>query len=243
MKVIFDNGLVLKSILDSLSRLVDEAAIGINEKGILIKAMDPAHIALLTVEIPREVFTTYEVEEPFTFGFNTHYVNRLLRGISKGDKVAIASAEFGDVRIDVIGMINRKYVIKNLEVTVPDIPEIRLEFDAKISLNSEELKKGVERVSSISPGVTFYADESEFKLMGTGESEVVVEIPKEAEAVKLYEVSKEVVSKYSADYLNDVLNMSRISEYVDVNFSSQKPLMLDFEAEGGKVKYLLAPQQ
>ncbi|MEM0016378.1 MAG: DNA polymerase sliding clamp, partial [Saccharolobus sp.] len=57
------------------------------------------------------------------------------------------------------------------------------------------------------------------------------------------EYSQKSNSSYSAEYLDDILSLTKLSDLVKLSFSSQKPLQLEFNMEGGgKVNYLLAPK-
>ncbi|MBX8638081.1 MAG: DNA polymerase sliding clamp, partial [Thermoplasmata archaeon] len=54
---------VLKQIVEVVSTLVDEAKFNIDADGISLKAVDPAHVAMVELTLTKEAFEGYEGEE------------------------------------------------------------------------------------------------------------------------------------------------------------------------------------
>ncbi|MEM1859569.1 MAG: DNA polymerase sliding clamp, partial [Metallosphaera sp.] len=86
------------------------------------------------------------------------------------------------------------------------------------------------------------ATEMEIKLRSKESTEIEVEFSKEMGGLQEIEVKKPSVSSYPSDYLEDVLVLTRLSGFLNLLFSEQKPLQLEFNMDnGGSVVYLLAP--
>ena len=54
---------VLKEIIDVVSTLVDEARFDIDKKGINLKAVDPAHVAMVSMEIKKKAFEEFKADD------------------------------------------------------------------------------------------------------------------------------------------------------------------------------------
>lgn len=51
-----------KKVVDTISTLLDEICFEVDEEGIKASAMDPSHVALVSLEIPRLAFEEYEAD-------------------------------------------------------------------------------------------------------------------------------------------------------------------------------------
>ena len=55
---------LLKHSIDAISNMVDEVGINVTAEGMTLKAMVPAHVALVDYELKKEAFDEYEAGEP-----------------------------------------------------------------------------------------------------------------------------------------------------------------------------------
>ena len=55
---------LLKSSIDAISNMIDEAGITVSGEGMRLRAMDPAHVALVDFELSKEACESLEVKEP-----------------------------------------------------------------------------------------------------------------------------------------------------------------------------------
>ena len=54
---------VLKEVVDVVSTLVDEAKFSINKKGISIKVVDPAHVAMIDLSLSKGGFEEFKADD------------------------------------------------------------------------------------------------------------------------------------------------------------------------------------
>nr|7RPO_C Chain C, DNA polymerase sliding clamp 3 [Saccharolobus solfataricus]7RPW_C Chain C, DNA polymerase sliding clamp 3 [Saccharolobus solfataricus]7RPX_C Chain C, DNA polymerase sliding clamp 3 [Saccharolobus solfataricus] len=243
MKVVYDDVRVLKDIIQALARLVDEAVLKFKQDSVELVALDRAHISLISVNLPREMFKEYDVNDEFKFGFNTQYLMKILKVAKRKEAIEIASESPDSVIINIIGSTNREFNVRNLEVSEQEIPEINLQFDISATISSDGFKSAISEVSTVTDNVVVEGHEDRILIKAEGESEVEVEFSKDTGGLQDLEFSKESKNSYSAEYLDDVLSLTKLSDYVKISFGNQKPLQLFFNMEGGgKVTYLLAPK-
>lgn len=243
MRIVYDDVRDLKAIIQALLKLVDEALFNIKPEGVQLLAIDKAHISLIKIELPREMFKEYDVPEEFKFGFNTQYISKLLKAAKRKEEIVIESDSPETVKLTLSGALNRVFNVNNLDVLPPEVPEINLEFDIRASVNSNGFKNAVEQISEVSDTLLISANEEKIVTKSDGENKVEVEFSKETGSIAEMEFNKESSSSYDIEYLNDILSLTKLSDYVKVAFAEQKPLELEFNMEGGgKVTYLLAPK-
>ncbi|AOL15989.1 proliferating cell nuclear antigen (pcna) [Sulfolobus sp. A20] len=243
MRVVYGDVRDFKTIVTALAKLVDEAALKFKQDGVELVALDRAHISLITITLPKDMFKEYDVSEDFRFGFNTQYLLKVLKVAKRKEAVEIFSDSPDLVKISIIGSTNREFYIRNLEIAEQQIPDINLQFDISSTISSKGFKSAIEEVSAITDTVIIEGHEDSIVVKAEGENKVEVEFTRDTGGLQDIEFSNEATGSYSAEYLNDILELTKLSDFMRLSFSSQKPLQLSFNMEGGgKVNYLLAPK-
>ncbi len=232
------------NILDALSKLVDEVNMTITNEGVKAVALDPAHVALVTIELPPESFIEYEVEgDKVELGFNVANTSKIIKRGKKGDKLDIEVDE-DRVTWSIIGATIKRYKVLNLEVPVPEIPETSLEFKIRVSMIVDPFKNALRDAEAVGDTVVLEApDEDTFIIRGEGVAVAEAKIKRDTPAVVEFEVKEPGRSAYSIDYLKHVLSLTKVADTITIEFSQDMPLRLQFQLPaGGKVTYLLAPK-
>ncbi len=243
MKVSYDDVRYFKAIIEALSRLVDEASFKIKPDGMELEAIDRAHISLIKINLPKDEFKEYDVQEDMNFGFNTQYLLKVLSTSKKKEELEIESQDVSTILIRINGQYPSVFELRNMEVSPPELPELKIEFDVKATLKSDALRKAISEIATVSDVLDIVADENGIKVKSKGEAEAEIELSKDSGSIQDIEISKSVESSYSTDYLNDILVLTKLSGNTKMSFAEQKPLQLEFNTEsGGSVIYLLAPQ-
>lgn len=232
------------NMLDSISKIVDEVTMIITNEGVRAVALDPAHVALITIELPPESFIEYEVEdEEVRLGFNVANTAKLIKRGKKGDKLDI---EVDDERVtwSIVGATIKRYRVLNLDVPVPEIPEAQLEFKIRIAMIVDPFKNALKDAEAVGDTVELEAlDESTFVIRGVGAATAEAKIRSDSPAVVEFSVDEPGKSAYSIDYLKHVVSLTKVADTISIEFSQDMPLRLQFQLPaGGKVTYLLAPK-
>lgn len=236
----------LKTLVDSLAKILDEASFRITVDGVKVVGMDPARVALIQVEIPYESFLELEVaegRESVEAGFNMATLKDMLKRGKKGDVVEFRVTD-DKVLVVVEGKVFKRYLVPNIEV-VAEAPEgVSLEHSVEAVVLGDVLKRALKDAEIVSDVVEFEADEDRLAIRGRGEGKSRAEavLTRESTALIDLQVREPAASSYDIQYLKNVVGLTGIAEAVEVKFSSEKPLELVFRSpEGSRVRYLLAP--
>ncbi len=232
------------NMLDALAKIVDEVSMHITPEGVRAIAVDPAHVALIQLELPTDTFIEYEVEGgDVKLGFNVANVAKLVKRGKKGEKLEI-EVEEDRVAWTIVGAAIRRYRMLNLEVPEPEIPEAELEFNTRVALIVDPFKNALKDAEAVGDTVELEApDETTLIVRGVGTTVAETKIRSDTPAVVEFEVKEPSKSSYSIDYLKHVLSLTKVADTVVLEFSSNMPLRLQFRLPaGGKVTYLLAPK-
>lgn len=232
---------VLKSVIDATSPLVDEAKFVLDDDGVSIKAVDPAHVAMVDLRLKKGAFDEFDAEEG-ELGLDLAKLKEVLKLASAGDDIEVAHDEDAHQLVLTIGNLVRKMsLVDTAGMSEPKEPN--LELPAKVVVSSEELGRGVKASLAVSDHVALIANDDGFQLLAEGEMDTVdLKIPKSS--LKELDCTERAKSLFSLDYLDNMLTAAKASEFVTLNMGTDYPVKMTFQiAEGqGDVQYLLAPR-
>jgi len=234
-----------KELIVALSKILDEAKLSLTRTGLRIVGMDPAKVAYIEVHMPREAFLEYEIEEDrevVEAGFNLGVLEDILEG-RKGNPVEMVIAQ-DRVLVSVEGAVIRRFLLPNLEIAVEELGEVELEHDVEAVVISDVLKKAISDIKAVSDIVEIEADENQIVLRSTGEAgpKVTLRLTRESSALIDLEARNPSRAKYDVSYLENTLDLCKVAESVELMFSTDKPLELNFKSpDGSTVRYILAP--
>ncbi|MVT13891.1 MAG: DNA polymerase sliding clamp [Euryarchaeota archaeon] len=227
----------MKEIVEILKALVDETKIELDEEGMKIKAIDPGHVAMATVELSREGFVEYEVNEKNVIGIDLNKIIDFLKNINE------------DIEIIVDGnkaTLNAGYLSKTMALLDPGnitVPMIKnLELPNKVVLETKELRAGIRAGENVTDNMMIQLSPEGLRLIAKGEEDKTeLFLPKEI--LKELECKSEAKSTYPMDYLLAITKPIS-SENITVNLDTDRPMKIEFDiCDGkGKVNYLLAPR-
>jgi len=231
----------LKNVFSILTPITGEIKLVANADGWKVRAVDPAHVAMVDMELSQKAFDQYSVE-PMELGLN---VERLLDHI----KTAKADEEV-HMKLD---QDNRMIVsMSNLTLKIPLVdssgfsdPKVpNLSLPVAIKLNSAELQKGLKASQSISDYLTFNCQEDKLVMTSTEDlSSMTLELRKDEEFVQ-ENFEGPAKSSFSLDYFSQLMKGVGSNRDIVLHLGNSYPLKLEFEfSEGnGHVRYLLAPR-
>jgi proliferating cell nuclear antigen len=239
----FPDAKVLRAMIESLGKILEEARFTISPEGVRVVGMDPGKMALIEVVMPHEAFLEYEVSEEVEMGLHLESLVSMLKRGRKNDTVLfLVTDDRVLVRID--GSTVKRYLMPNIEV-VTDVPEeIKLEHDVEASVISDVIQRAVKDAEIVGTAIVFEAEDDslKFRSQGEGARRVEVRLTSESASLLFINVKNPATSAYDLQYLKNVLNLAKVAEAVDVKFSSDKPLEMVFKSpEGSRIRMLLAP--
>lgn len=229
--------------LDSVSVLVDECRIHLNDDGMQIRAVDPANVGMVDMTLPAAAFEDYtgNGEE---IGVN---LTRLedITGMADSDQeidvnldteTRMLHIEFGGLSYN-LALIDPDSIRQE-----PDIPD--LDLPAEITLEGSQLSRGVTAADMVSDHIRLRVDgnSEDFIIEAEGDTDDVDLTLDEDDLIDIEAASAD--SLFSLDYLDDMESAIPGSEAVVAELGEEFPVKLHYNfAEGiGSVTYMLAPR-
>ncbi len=232
---------VLKGIIDVTSPLVNEVKFNISQKGISLRAVDPAHVAMVDLQINDKAFEEYKAND-MELGIDMDKLSSIMRLASSGDTVSLEYDEESNKLIVKIGNLVRKMgLIDTAGMPDPKMPNLNL--PAKVILKASELTQGVRASEAVSDHLALTVNKDNFELFAEGDTDTVnLKLPKDL-LIELNTTSK-CKSLFSIDYFSNMIKPVRNGDPITIMIGNDNPIKVEFDiAENkGHVIYLLAPR-
>ncbi|MDI6708770.1 MAG: proliferating cell nuclear antigen (pcna) [Candidatus Thermoplasmatota archaeon] len=232
---------VLKEVVNVISTLVNEAKFSIDSKGLTVRAVDPAHVAMVDLELKAGAFEKYKADET-ELGIDLEKLGEVLKLASATDKISLQfDEERNKLVVKVENITRRMPLVDVASMSEPKVPN--LNPTVKVVLKTSELDKGIKAGETVSDHIALVATPEGFEVTSESETDFAsLKLSKASlEALQCKELTK---SLYSSDYFSKMIKAITSSEKVMLWLGNDYPVKLEFElANGhGKAYYLLAPR-
>ena len=232
---------IIKGIIDVTSPLVNEAKFNITSKGISLKAVDPAHVAMVELDIKSTAFEEYKSDD-MELGIDLDKLSGIMRLADSGDTVSLEYDEKSNRLIVTIGNLVRKMGLIDT-AGMPDSKVPDLDLPSKTIITASELSKGVRASEAVSDHLALSVDKEAFELFAEGDTDTVnLKLPKNL-LVELNSPGK-FKSLFSIDYFSNMIKPVKAGDPITIFLGNDNPIRVDFDIaeKKGHVTYLLAPR-
>ncbi|HDD57427.1 MAG TPA: DNA polymerase sliding clamp, partial [Thermoplasmatales archaeon] len=160
---------IVKAIIDVTSHLVNEAKFNITPKGLSLRAVDPAHVAMVDLNLKASAFEEYKADE-MELGIDLDKLGGILKLAGSGDSISLEYDENSNKLTIKIGNLIRKMgVLDTAGMPDPKVPNLNL--PARLTLKASELFQGVRASEAISDHVALTATTDAFELFAEGDTD------------------------------------------------------------------------
>jgi len=230
---------VLKEIVGVVSTLVEEVKFNAEPEGITIKAVDPAHVAMLVMELKPEAFEKYDAKG-MAFAIEVDKLKDLLK--LGGDTVDMRYDEEKNRLIACLGNLTKEMSLLDLAgMSDPKVPQLNLE--AYVVLSVVELGRGIKASESVSEHVALSTEKDKFIISATGDRDSAELVLGKDELVEI-NTPESMRSLFSLDYFSSMIKAIGGKGDVKIFLGKEYPMKMVFSIANGNgdVTYLLAPR-
>ncbi|QRF76172.1 pcn_1 [Thermoplasmatales archaeon] len=237
-----------KEIIGLLNAVKNEVKLNFGPEGMEAKAIDPAHVGMIEIRIPREAFSEYYLQGNLATW--TLDIDRLKKIIPQGSKDDIIELEGGESRLVMTVGPSKTYyeLLDSQSVTVPHLPVIMT--DSSFVMNASTFRNVLKAAEHVSDAIRFTLNKDGLKMLAFSDGE-------ESESRFTKDMLKEIVcneqtrAAYPLDYLLKLAMAMKTVDEIKFQFRSDYPAVIDFSVESlnrmsrdhrTEVKYLLAPR-
>lgn len=232
---------ILKKMIDIVSPLVNEVKINANPGGISLRAVDPAHVAMVDLDIKASAFEEYKADDT-EIGIDLDKLASVMKLASSNDIVEMEMDEVSNRLIVKVGNLVRKIgLIDTTGMTEPKVPNLNL--PAKITVKASELLQGIKASESISDHIALSATEDAFELFAEGDTDTV-NLKLSKDLLLDLNAPEKCRSLFSVEYLSSMVKPVRGDQPLTIYLGNDNPVKLEFEFadKNARATYLLAPR-
>tara|TARA_Y100000310_G_C20688917_1_gene820935 strand:- start:2017 stop:2763 length:747 start_codon:yes stop_codon:yes gene_type:complete len=244
MKLALAEPKYLKESINIISELVNEARFSITKDAIELIAMDPANVAMVIFKLLSSSFIEYDIKENIEIAINLANFKQILRRAGPNDILSMELTDENKLQVQLKGTSTRTFSLPIIDIEEKEQKIPDLSFAVNVKAPCSVLADAIEDVDIVSESVTFMAEKGKMTIAAEGDlSKAKIEI-KESNDVKLEVDTNDVVkSKYSIEYLKKMVNGSKLSEEVSIQFNKDYPLKLEFLViDRVSLSFILAPR-
>ena len=195
---------VLKGIIDVAAPLVNEVKLNVTTKGISLRAVDPAHVAMVDLEVDKKAFEEYKAQN-IELGIDMDKLGAIMRLASSGDMVSLEYDEEANRLVVKIGnLVRRMGLIDTAGMPDPKMPNLNL--PAKVIVKASELTQGVRASETVSDHLALTVNKDSFELYAEGDTDTVnLKLPKDL--LEELTVTGKCKSLFSIDYFLSLIHI------------------------------------
>ncbi len=239
---------VLRNIVESIVTLVDEGTFVIDDRGLHLTEMDPAKVAMVSVDLPDSDFEKFSVDTKTLFRVDLEELRKVVSRAGIGDSVIISlDSSANQLKLQFRGATKRTFTLGLREVQEKESKKLDIPFKAHLKILPSSLSQIVKDALLFSDSIQFHATKDQFITRATGSGSMGTTeaiLKKDAEPIIEFKVEEESTASYALNYLSDMVKIAGASESVLLEFSTRVPLTLEFSlVGGGTIKYVLAPRR
>ncbi|MEM1623330.1 MAG: hypothetical protein QW543_04250 [Sulfolobales archaeon] len=231
---------VFVTLLEAVGEVADEILMKLGAESLRIKALDPARLSLIDLEIPSTAFTAYEVKsQELSVGVNLSSLLKVLPKPKKSDVFKFSASEMF-YRIIIEGATPKSFKFRSIEVSAEDVPELSLEFKVRAVILSNAFKQALSTFKGAGT-IEIEVPSADYIILRGGGS--TVKLSRVAGSILDMEFEESVKSAYEENYLSKISPLLSLTDNLELSLSSLKPLRIVFKLPGDiLVRYVLAPQ-
>ncbi|ENN96730.1 DNA polymerase sliding clamp [Methanocaldococcus villosus KIN24-T80] len=244
MRATLESAKEFKKVVDTVAQILDEICLIANEDGITARAMDPSHVALVSLEIPRLSFEDYEIEGEKEIGIDLEAFKKIMNRAKSKDKLILELDEEKN-KLNVIfeNSGRRKFSLALLDISASEIKMPEIEYPAVVMLKGDAFKEALKDADLISDYVILKVEDNKFIVETKGElNDFSAEFDEDSSALISIESQGHAKSAFNLEYLLDMVKGIKAGDIVKLYLGTDMPLKLEYSLGGANLTFLLAPR-
>jgi len=243
MKLVLTDVSQFKDSISIISELVNEARFKITKEGIELVAMDPANVAMVIFKFLSSGFAEYDVDADKEIAINLANFKQVLRR-AKGNDVVTFEVVDNKLQVQFRSESTRTFSVPLLDFEEKQQRIPNLSFPTIITAAASLLNDAIEDADVVAESVSFIAEPEKFFVHAEGDlSKAMIEITHGDVAKISSQSTAKIRSRYSIEYLKKVIQGSKLSDEVVIQFNQDYPLRVDYKVvDKLLLSFILAPR-
>ncbi|AEF96078.1 DNA polymerase sliding clamp [Methanotorris igneus] len=242
-KAVISGAKNFKKVIDAASNLLIEICFEVNEERVKAIAMDPDHVALVSIDIPKEAFDEYEADV-HSIGVDLEAFKKIMNMAKAKDKLILELDEEKD-KLNVVfkGAMTRKFALALYDVSSLDLQVPDIEYPNEILIKAGPFVDALKGANLVSDWATLKVEDGKFIVYAKGdlnESETVFE--EDSESIISMNIGEDAKSTFYLEYLRDMTKAASSGDILKIYLGSDMPVKVEYDVAGANLTFLLAPR-
>jgi len=202
--------------------------------------LDKAHTRFMSANFSKDFFASYEVDGAESVTLFSEDLHKIIKSARKIDNVVLMTNE--DYLVCKMESDNGnsrvfEFVLPSEFIESPRPPSIPLPIS--LTMDVEILKQGVKDLKTLDSGeIQFNVVNGNFSI--TSGNEIQANYSSNADIEGTFDTDS--VSRYSLEYIEQLLKFEKLSKVVELKTGDDYPLVYSFKTDGIEIKGLIAPR-
>ena len=242
MKLSYPSAKSIVRAMEVLWRIVDEGTFKVSNEGLKFLALDPSQISIIVFHMPKELFSEFEIDADIkNVGIDFSYAKSILKTAKQHETLTLEEKENRLIIRFKGEKSTRQFTIPLLDLGEGLTKEPSIDYNHYIIIKASALADVINDAALTSHYAKFIISDNGFEMIAKSETgESIVSLEKGNE---LLEVKSEIGAKalYPVKYLEEIISTLPKDNEVKLFIETDKPLKLETNVEGAKIRYYLAP--
>ena len=162
---------LMRTIVETLGVVVEEARLDVGEDGLSVRVVDPSHVAMIKMDVDSAAFDTWEVDET-KLGLEMRKMQQFLAVAGAGDLIDLAyNDESGQATIHIGRIELNLRPLDNSTLNPPNVPS--LELPCGVTIAGSELSQALRAARLAGDLVNLSLTDSTFSVNVKGSTDSV----------------------------------------------------------------------
>ncbi|MFH0714956.1 MAG: hypothetical protein V1847_04485 [Candidatus Diapherotrites archaeon] len=229
-------GAFQKSV-NAIASFIAEGNFRFSSTGLSFKAIDPSQIVLVNFSMPKGAFDKYDIE-PSLVGIDLVEMNRIVGRALPNDKLKMDISD-SEMLVELEGEMNRAFRLPLLDIQEDEVQIPVTKFDVKLSIPARALKEALKDAALFGSSVVISVKGNQFWMEARGSQGTLKTVAKETANI-LSKSDSEVVSKYSLNFLQNMVKDVDPETLVTLEFKSDAPMKVSYKMNDCSLEFHLA---
>ncbi|MDP2666945.1 MAG: hypothetical protein Q8P05_05605 [Candidatus Diapherotrites archaeon] len=238
--IVSPDAVTVKRTVDAIASFISEGNFRFSDKGISLRAVDPSQIVLVDCFIDKSAFSQYQLE-PTYVGIDVVELARMLARSFPTDQLTLDVGD-SEIRIQLEGDFVRTFHLPLIDVSESE-KEIKIpgqKFDAKVEINARLFKEALKDAHLFGSSVILKVKDKQFRIEAKGNQGQLKTVSKEGRLIAIHSALEEVTSKYSLNFLSNIVKEADPDSMISLEFKTDAPMRVTYTIGQARMQYYLA---
>jgi len=228
---------LFQTAIRAISNFISEGNFRFNDKGITFKAIDPSQIVLVHYEAPKALFDDFKVE-PSYVGIDLEEFNKVMKRALQKDTLEM-QLDDSHLLVRLKGDLNRSFRLSLIDISEDEAEIPEQEYDAKIDVKARTLQEALKDASLFGSSIVFKIEKGKLIMEARGAQGTLKTEATKADLMKV-KAKKDVVSKYSLNFLENIVKEAEPDSTVTMELKSEAPMRISYPIGSTTIQFHLA---